>query len=312
MSGLISINILSAKINVSSRTLRHWEDMGLFKSTRDLQSGWRMYDEEAVNCIRITDLLRRLDLSIEDIKKILENKSVDELINALKKQLNKLEKMSDDLSKRRIAISEIIKIIQNTGDAVSVEDIVNLLIPVSVDRTKKQMINNRNNRDNKEIVDMSIFNLNYDYEYIIVALAPMRTAAVHHYGLEPEDPSPTDTWIKENNLLGTARFFGFNTDPYPTEENPEFGYDFCVSIPENVDIPDYLYEKRLPGGIYAAFTNEDVGMGELWSKIHRGLANPEWEWEFDTTREPLEEHIGIGIEGSKLKITVLIPVKKRM
>lgn len=307
MSELIAINILSAQLDISSRTLRHWEDMGLFKSTRDLQSGWRMYDENAVKRIRITELLRRIDLSIEEIKIILDRESAEELINALKKQLSKLEKVSADVNKRRTVITEIINIIQTSQDT-SISSIENLLPPVSLSRAKKQITNNRNN---KEIIDMSIFNMNYDYDYIIVALPPMRTAAVHHYGLEPEDPSPADKWVKENNLLGTARFFGFNTEPYPTEENPEFGYDFCVSIPESVNIPDYLYEKRLPGGIYAAFTNEGLKMGELWSRIHKGLSNPEWEWEYDNARHPLEEHIGIGIEGSRLRITVLIPVKKR-
>ena len=160
---------------------------------------------------------------------------------------------------------------------------------------------------------MSIFDLKYGHEYIITALPPMRTAACHHYGLEPEDPDPALTWVKENNLLGTARFFGFNTDPYPTKDNPEFGFDFCVSIPENVVIPDYLYEKRLPGGLYAAFSNKGVGMGELWDKIHKGLASGEFEWDYDNTRHPLEEHYGgvFGLVDSPLTITVLIPVKEK-
>ena len=310
MSELIAINILSAQMNISSRTLRHWEDTGLFKSTRDPQSGWRMYDEETVNCIKIIELLRHLDLSIQDIKKVLEHKSTDGLITALKKQHDKLMKSAADLDKQRIFILEIIEKIQNRqASPVSLlESIENILLPIKTKRTQKQITNIKNNKEN---INMSIFNLNNDYEYVMTTLPPMRTAACHHYGLEPENPDPALTWIKENNLLGTARFFGFNTEPYPTKDNPEFGYDFCVSIPENIIIPDYLYEKRISGGIYAAFICEGIHVGEMWAKIHQGLNNPEWEWIYDNDRDALEEHTGFGISGGKIKITVLIPVKKK-
>jgi DNA-binding transcriptional MerR regulator/DNA gyrase inhibitor GyrI len=310
MSELIAINVLSAKINISSRTLRHWEDAGLFKSTRDPQSGWRMYDEETINNIRIIELLRRLDLSIQDIKKVLEHKSVDELIAALRKQHDKLMKSAADVDKQRIVILEIIDKIQNRQAAPLslLDSIENILVPVKINRTQKQITASKNN---KEITDMSIFDLNNDYEYVITTLPPMRTAACHHHGLEPENPDPALTWVKENNLLGTARFFGFNTEPYPTKDNPEFGYDFCVSIPENIIIPDYLYEKRLPGGIYAAFICEGIHVGEMWAKIQQGLNNPEWEWAYDNERDALEEHTGFGVAGGKVKITVLIPVKKK-
>lgn len=308
MSELIAINIISAQMNISSRALRHWEDMGLFKSIRDPQSGWRMYDAEALSRIRITDLLRRIDLSIEDIKKILEHKSVDELLNALKIQLKRLETITKGLNKRYSVISEIIDIIQNK-QILSLSEIENILAPVAVKRTKKQL-----NNYIEEINNMPIFDLKYEHEYTIVALPPMRTAACHHYGDEPEDPDPALTWIKENNLLGTARFFGFNTEPLPTDKGPGFGYDFCVSIPENTVIPDYLYEKRLPGGLYAAFSNIGIGMGKLWDKINKGFENAECEWEHDSDRFPaLEQHEGgvFGIVDSPLVITVLIPVKKK-
>lgn len=307
MSELIAINIISAQMNISSRALRHWEDMGLFKSTRDPQSGWRMYDKEALSCIRITDLLRCIDLSIEDIKKILDNKSVGELLNALKRQLKRLETITEDLDKRHTIISEIIEIIQNK-QILSLAEIENILMPVAVKRTKKQL-----NNYIEEINNMPIFGLKYEHEYTITALPPMRTAACHHYGDEPENPDPALTWIKENNLLGTARFFGFNTEALPTDSGPGFGYDFCVSIPENTFIPDYLYEKKLPGGLYAAFSNIGISMGKLWDKINAGLGSSEFEWDFDHERICLEEHTGgvFGLVYSPLAITVLIPVKKK-
>ena len=94
---LIAINKVSAEMGISSRTLRYWEEAGLFKSIRDTQSGWRMYDDYALQCIRVTNFLRRLDISIRDIKKVIEDKTVDSLCYVLKKKLNRLDQASLDL-----------------------------------------------------------------------------------------------------------------------------------------------------------------------------------------------------------------------
>jgi DNA-binding transcriptional MerR regulator len=68
MVGLITINKVALNMGIRSRTLRYWEAMGLFTSVRDSQSGWRTYDDHTLQCIRITDLLRKLDFSIRDTK----------------------------------------------------------------------------------------------------------------------------------------------------------------------------------------------------------------------------------------------------
>ncbi|WHY21201.1 MerR family transcriptional regulator [Paenibacillus sp. G2S3] len=67
MSEFVTIDKLSTQIGLTSRTLRHWEAQGLFKSHREASSGWRIYDEHAILAIRITALLRKLDISIKDI-----------------------------------------------------------------------------------------------------------------------------------------------------------------------------------------------------------------------------------------------------
>ena len=73
MNSPIAIHKLSAQLGLTSRTLRHWESEGLFESGRDCDSGWRVYDETAVLRIRLTALLRKLDIPISDIKKVTGN-----------------------------------------------------------------------------------------------------------------------------------------------------------------------------------------------------------------------------------------------
>lgn len=72
MDGFKSISKVTAETGISSRTLRYWEEAGLIRSTRDLQSGWRLYDGQAVHRISVIEVLRRLGLSISDIAELME------------------------------------------------------------------------------------------------------------------------------------------------------------------------------------------------------------------------------------------------
>lgn len=55
---------------------------------------------------------------------------------------------------------------------------------------------------------------------------------------------PVIEWLETNQLLGTARLFGGNTNLHPSGENNPYGYGFCAFIPENVEIPSHLKEMR--------------------------------------------------------------------
>lgn len=67
MSHYSLIHDVSKQFGVTSRTLRHWEEKGLFNSQREPQSGWRIYDEEALQRIRLSVLFRELDIPLKDV-----------------------------------------------------------------------------------------------------------------------------------------------------------------------------------------------------------------------------------------------------
>ncbi len=91
MNRSVAINKLSEQMGLTSRTLRHWESEGLFKSERDTSSGWRIYDENALLCIRITAVLRKMDIPIKDIKTVISNKSPAELSMVVENKINALK-----------------------------------------------------------------------------------------------------------------------------------------------------------------------------------------------------------------------------
>ena len=307
MDELIAINKVSMEYNISSRTLRYWEEAGLFTSTRDAQSGWRMYDDYALQCIRITNLLRHFDFSINEIKEIIEKQTVDSLRQVLKKQLSKLNKTSSDLEKRKEAINELIVILE-TELSFTLSSLENILLPVALER-KKHIISKLHGGFQMESIKSKFDEVKY------VNLAPARAVAFNSAGKDVEDRvySTVMEWIEKNNLRGTARIYLYNSDPWPTEETPDYyGMGCCATIPEGIEIPEPLYEKRMPGGIYAVISDYEGDPSYGWRKIGELMNDKDWEWEYDGDRGcvGLEEHIW-GVDGFS-SIPVMLPVRKKV
>lgn len=148
----------------------------------------------------------------------------------------------------------------------------------------------------------------------IISLPAMRLAVSNEISESPEEKALSDVleWAKGKKLMGTAKIFGFNTTT-STLESTEYGWAACISIPEQVVVPDYLEEKNLPGGLYAAYnsTNE---VYDSWQTLMRLLKESK-EYEVDQSRQCLEEHIPSGEKNGKgtinnFYLTLLEPVKE--
>lgn len=304
MDGFKSISKVSAETGISSRTLRYWEEAGLIQSTRDVQSGWRLYDETAMRSIGVIEVLRRLGLPVGDIAKVLEGKSTDELVGALRRQLQKLQDMTADVALRAEVITELIATIQKEP-SYDLSSLEGLMLPGELKRKKNSI--------EKLEKGLTMENMKSKYGDIrFIQLPVMRTAAYSCVGIEPEDMAcaPVVKWIRESGLEGTMRLFGFNTEPYPSEQSREYGFGYCASIPEGIEIPEPLREMRLPGGIYMVISEYEGDPSFGWKKAQEVLADPGFEWEYDMSRHPgLEEHIARP-EGGYI-IPIVLPVKKK-
>ncbi|WHY21200.1 effector binding domain-containing protein [Paenibacillus sp. G2S3] len=148
-----------------------------------------------------------------------------------------------------------------------------------------------------------------------ITLSPMRFAYNIAVSTSPEDEAmlPVMEWLEANYLLGTARLFGGNTNPHPSGENNPYGYGFCTSIPENVEIPSHLKEMRFDGGLYAMTESSDDIYGS-WQALMSFLDNNiDYQADHDS-RLYLEEHIRNDSpkgSGNEYVLNLLEPVKKR-
>ncbi|MDE6606546.1 MAG: MerR family transcriptional regulator, partial [Lachnospiraceae bacterium] len=103
MSNLVKIREIAVKYNISARTLRYYEDIGLIESTRSDDYAYRLYDEAAIKRLEQILILRRLNISIKDIKRIFNT-------TGSKVVLDILEKKADHIAEEVFLLHELKKI----------------------------------------------------------------------------------------------------------------------------------------------------------------------------------------------------------
>ena len=285
MNTPVTINKLSGQTGLTSRTLRYWEEEGLFKSGRDSESGWRTYDGEAVLRVKLTALLRKFDIPVKDIKTVLTDKTYRQMHNVVSKRIS-------ELSAQR---------------SVSLRQENQLKAFLSLLREKSHLPIETLTFDNIETEEIVMSN------FKIVVLPAMRAVCNIAVGQSPEEDAmnPVFDWIKPSGLSGTARYFGFNTEPWPKGNQP-YGYGMCAVIPEGTPIPPRFKEMRIEGGLYMALESGD-DIGGSWQKLTKSLSADE-VFEADKTRPCLEEHIAAmkpDGSGEGFCVTLLEPVKRK-
>jgi DNA-binding transcriptional MerR regulator/DNA gyrase inhibitor GyrI len=301
------IHKISMQLGLTSRTLRYWEDMGLFCSTRDLQSGWRVYDAEAVQRIRLTLLLRELNIPIKAVKAIL-----DSTMPQFAAKIIALE--MDELDQERVAITQRKDVL---GKCISALDSLYPLPDASRNLANienalaHQLSSVQNCAINQEDILMS-HDPNKQESLHIIALPPMRVAVCTIVSDSPEDEALNRVleWASSQDLMGTARIFGMNTTSY-TPGCTEYGWAACITIPEHVALPDHLEEKRLSGGLYAmTMADSTSAIYDSWQTLVKKL-DQSHEYQLDHDGRPcLEEHIQRG-DSNSFYVNLLEPIRKK-
>lgn len=86
MNQLLKIRDITTRYNLSARTLRYYEDMGLIESVRSRDYAYRMYDGVNVKRLEQILILRKLNISIKDIKRIFHASGSEIVLEVLEKR----------------------------------------------------------------------------------------------------------------------------------------------------------------------------------------------------------------------------------
>ncbi len=304
MDHFVPIHKLSEQLGLTSRTLRHWEAEGLIVSHRDMDSGWRCYDDQNVFFIRVTALLREFDISLKDIKIILNSGKRETLESIVRRYLNELDETRITFSSLEKRLRSLLRALSTLGPELtehSFEQILTSLPSKNTGDVEKE----KSNMLQENITTPSVR---------FVTLPPMRTAYYIAVSSSPEEEAlkTVTDWVKVKHLEGTARLFGGDMPPYPSGEGKPYGYGVLASIPDGVEVAAPLKEMTVQGGLYAVMESSD-DIGGSWKKLMDYLQT-HMEYAPDSSRLCYEEHVRNDTpegSGNAYFLRLMEPVKRK-
>ena len=106
---MLQIGDLSRKTDVSSKTIRYYEDIGLLPEPRRTENGYRVYSQDDVERLQFIRRARALDFALDEIAEILAFRERNEppcghvmdlichQIDAIESRIRDLERIRDEL-----------------------------------------------------------------------------------------------------------------------------------------------------------------------------------------------------------------------
>ena len=107
------IQQVAKKLNITTRTIRHYEDMGIIKSDR-LENNYRVYDEKNYDKLKFLVRARNLGFSLKECKELIKlfenNTRQSSLVREIaKKKLNDLKLQIKELENLKISLEWLVK-----------------------------------------------------------------------------------------------------------------------------------------------------------------------------------------------------------
>lgn len=106
--GLMKITEVTEKFEISSRTLRYYEQVGLLKSERPPFEKYRFYDSENISRLKQILVLRKMQIPIKDILRIYENQDMEILVQSFVKRIEEIDDEINTLFQLKTYINDFL------------------------------------------------------------------------------------------------------------------------------------------------------------------------------------------------------------
>ena len=304
---LMKIGDLSKKLNISARTLRYYEELGLISSIRDEDSNFRYYLQASEEVLKQILVLRKLDISLKDILLIYENQNKDFILKILNEKLKDIKVELNNLEYTKEIIQKIID--YSMKDKLILSDKKNEVFNLE----KIEKIITENAKIEKEKIFMEELKLK-DNNVRVINLKPFKVAYAKGFGVSPELVAwdILKTWIQENSIEDTinTRYFGFN-NPSPSEGSNEYGYEVWRTVEKDYKETEEVKFKEFEGGLYLVTTANGVyDIGETWKNLSKWAETKDYEY---GACQWLEEHIIVDENSwdDKMQFDLYYPIRKK-
>ena len=112
MGELIKIREMSLQYGISARALKYYEEMGLIASTRSDDYAYRLYDDAAAQRLEQILILRKLNISIKDIRRIFDTSGSEVVLEVLGKKVDAIDEEVSLLHELREIVLDFIRQIE--------------------------------------------------------------------------------------------------------------------------------------------------------------------------------------------------------
>lgn len=278
MSNLIKIRDVSSHYDITARTLRYYEDMGVITSSRGEDYAHRLYDEMAITRLEQIFVLRKLSISIKDIKRIFDAQGSEVMLEVLNKKANEIDDEVALLHELKGIVLDFIRQIGQTNfhkesdmkllydKAKELE--MQLASPDDNDKpsTVNRILQNENKPSNVARLIQLTDRLNNKMSDVMVVELPKFRAIVSGWKMEDEifhKKGGFNDWLLERQHLHKEIIFGSATfwlDKQINVHGQPCNYIFATY--DGVTAADAApYEiAEFEGGLYAAAFCADVDM----------------------------------------------------
>ncbi|AIQ15157.1 MerR family transcriptional regulator [Paenibacillus durus] len=323
---LVTISEVSRFFQVTTRTLRYYEQLGLIESTKKEGYAYRTYDHPSLRRLRQIMILRKLGVPLRQVATILEHEDASTAIDVFKERVEQVTSRIESLATIKEIMMKLIEELERNDELKIKHDILydeTLLREIeSLSLTCLDLKEEKSMRDlNKAAEKLQVLE-----NVRIVHVPPCTVAASHYMGENPEEHAGEQLaeFLQKSQLYTTkpdARVYGFN-HPNPSNERPYYGYELWVTIPEDIDVPAPLVKKQCSGGLYAAHTIT-LGNFHEWKLLSDWVCHDNPKYEPNTLVDNgefmgglLEEHLNYVYhfqmswpESDEHQLDLLFPIK---
>ena len=263
MNELIKIRDVSTKYDISARTLRYYEDMGLISSTRSDDYAYRLYDEKAVKRLEQILILRKLNISIRDIKRVFDASGSGVVLEVLGKKVEAIDEEVSLLHELREIVLEFIHQIEKSD--FGNESDIKLLYEKA--KELENQIGNADYEGNPANVNRLLEvaeKLDNKIPDIMIVRIPKFRAVTS--GLAPWDEvfGAFHEWQPAHNHLFKPAIFDCPDFLTGEDDKVEWFWGIKDEVTE-IDVEPYEIVE-FPGGLYAVAVSVD-GDGESHNKV---------------------------------------------
>ncbi|MDD4690327.1 MAG: effector binding domain-containing protein [Eubacteriales bacterium] len=325
--GLATISEVSRNLNISTRTLRYYEQMELIQSQKKENYAYRTYDEVAIRRLQQIIVLRKLRIPLKQVKSILQNTKQSRILEIFQENITQLDIEITALATIKTILQSLVarlnesEKINSKLDLLHDNDILKVVEPLLLTK-----INFKEDKSMEELNKASeSLNKLHDKEVRIIYLPPATVASIHCIGVAPEIKSGDllHHFIRETKLYEVKpdfRHYGFNNPNGNMPDGSDHGYERWVTIPDKYEVKPPFTKKQFSGGLYCAYMIP-MGSFDEWFKLYDWAQNNDkYELNFKeqiVERECIEEHINyinkfmLSPDDVTIQIDLLLPIKEK-